>query len=217
MAKQIPSHYYKNIETIHSYDISLATRELYLIDHFDHNEEPGIDFKMAAVFIKNFRYLESKGSDPIFIHMHNCGGEVMDGMAIYDTINNSKCYVSILAYKHACSMASVIFQAADNRVLMPSAGLMLHYGQADNSGNYLEARSNQIEHDKFIKFMVDLYASKISANKDWSHKRSVNFVKKNLNNKSDWWIDSAEAIELNFADGIFGTKGFDNIQSIQST
>ncbi len=48
--------------------------------------------------------------------MHSVGGSWNDGMAIFDAIQLSKSYVTIISYGQAESMSSVILQAADKRV-----------------------------------------------------------------------------------------------------
>ena len=60
--------------------------------------------------------------------MHSVGGEWSDGMAIYDAISMSRSYITIIAYGQAESMSSIIFQAADRRLITPNTYFMSHYG-----------------------------------------------------------------------------------------
>ena len=75
---------------------------------------------MSNTFIKNIRALEIKSDKPIIIHMQSVGGEWSDGMAIYDAISMCRCHVTMIAYGQAESMSSIIFQAADTRLITPN-------------------------------------------------------------------------------------------------
>jgi hypothetical protein len=60
--------------------------------------------------------------------MQSRGGDWNDGMAIFDAIRATRSHVTILAYAHARSMTSIIFQAADQRVIMPNCIFLAHQG-----------------------------------------------------------------------------------------
>jgi len=97
--------------------------------------ESGVDNFMAEYFIKGMYVLESKGDKPITIIMNNPGGDWYHGMAIYDSIYNSKSHCTIKVYGHAMSMGSIILQAADERVMMPNSRFMIHYGYDGRYGH----------------------------------------------------------------------------------
>ena len=99
--------------------------------------------------------LESR--EPVTIHMHSVGGEWSDGMAIYDAICMSKSYVTIIAYGQVESMSSIIFQAADRRLITPNTYFMAHYGSTDAGGEYLSVQ-NWVKYEKHIcDVMMDIY------------------------------------------------------------
>jgi len=131
-----------DIESIHNQNIDLKQREIYLHGHHGpFEDDPGVEYRMATTFIKNLRYLDYLKNEPILIHMHSLGGNWGDGMAIYDAITLSRSYVTILAYGQAESMSSIVLQAADQRVMMPNAYFMCHYGSSGNSGSYLDTQN----------------------------------------------------------------------------
>lgn len=86
-----------------------------------------VDEKMAATALKAIHLLNQRRT-PFTIKLSSGGGSVFDGMAIYDAIRQSPCVVTIIGCGHVQSMASLIFQAADNRILESGALLMLHDG-----------------------------------------------------------------------------------------
>lgn len=110
-------------------DVDIETRTIWLGSVAnEHSDEPGVEFQMAERFIKQIKFLESLGSDPITILMNNPGGDVYHGLAIFDSIRYSPCDTTIVVYGHAFSMGSVILQAATRRVMMPNSTMMIHTG-----------------------------------------------------------------------------------------
>ena len=113
------------IDQIHDYGLDVKTNHIYLTGEPDYvigvgvedTNEPGVEFRMASKFIKNLNILQRFNEDPILIHMKTCGGDWGAGMAIYDSIKACPNRITILSYTHARSMSSLIFQAADKRVM----------------------------------------------------------------------------------------------------
>lgn len=62
----------------------------------------------------------------IFVHINSYGGEVAEGVAIYNALRSHSAKVTTICEGFACSIASVIFMAGDERVMRDSSLLMLH-------------------------------------------------------------------------------------------
>lgn len=201
------------LQDIHSYGANLSCREIFLHNHFSgtEDENPGVDYRMANIFLKNLRMLERKSSDPIRIHMNSVGGSWTDGMVIYDAICMSKCYVTIIAYGQAESMSSIILQAGDERLITPNTYFMAHYGSSDSGGDYLSAQ-NWMQYEKHIcDTMLDIYASNCMKGKFFKEKyakpdvkKVKNFLSKKLQD-GDWYMTSDEAVNYGFADKVIRT------------
>jgi len=104
----------------------------------DDGEESGTDSHMAERVIKNLQILENvseSGEDPITIVMNNPGGCWFSGMAIYNAIQACKNHVTIICYGQVMSMGSIIFQAADERIMSEDCDMMIHYGENGFFGN----------------------------------------------------------------------------------
>jgi len=102
------------ISDVQTYGLDVKNRERYLHGYIGNtDEDPGVEYRMAAQFYKNIRLLDSISNLPIIIHMFSEGGEWDAGMAIYDAIALSKSYITIIAYGQASSMSSIILQAAN--------------------------------------------------------------------------------------------------------
>lgn len=62
----------------------------------------------------------------ITVHINSYGGMVSEGVAIYNALKNHKAKVTTVCEGFACSIASVVFMAGDERVMRPASLLMLH-------------------------------------------------------------------------------------------
>ena len=62
----------------------------------------------------------------INVHINSYGGEVAEGVAIYNALKSHSAHVTTVCEGFACSIASVIFMAGDVRVMRASSLLMLH-------------------------------------------------------------------------------------------
>jgi ATP-dependent Clp protease protease subunit len=201
------------LNDVHNFGCNLSSREIFLHNHYGSDEDnPGVEYKMANTFIKNLRILNQKSTDQIIIHMHSVGGEWSDGMAIYDAIRMSRCYVTIVAYGQVESMSSIIFQAADARYLTPHTYFMSHFGSTAASGEYQNVQ-NWIKYEKQIcDIMLDIYAKRCTKGAYFEEKyqggQTMGKVKNFLNTKlksGDWYINAEEAVHYGFADKIIDT------------
>ena len=195
---------------LHNYGANIDTREIFLHNYYSSDDDnPGVEYKMSNNFIKNIRALEIKSDRPIIIHMQSVGGEWSDGMAIYDSIQMSRCQVSIIAYGQAESMSSIIFQAGDQRFITRNTYFMSHYGSTAAGGEY-QSVQNWVKYEKHIcDVMLDIYAQSCIGGKFFKEKYGPNpdieKVKTYLTRKlksGDWYINAEEAVHYGFADGI---------------
>ena len=145
---------------VHRDSICTATRELWLHSTHAGDEEPGVEYRMATMFLKNMNILEKDSSSPILIHMHCVGGEWNDGMAIYDAISLSPCDTTIIAYAQASSMSGIILQAAKKRLMMPSCEFMAHTGSLDMSSDTRTAVTMAKRNASGHQTMLDIFAKR---------------------------------------------------------
>jgi ATP-dependent protease ClpP protease subunit len=205
---------------IHNYGIDIRNREVYLHSSLDSEEELGVEFKSAILFSKNIRHLNLISNDPILVHMHLPGGVWEDGLSIYDTIIHSKASISILAYAKVESASSLIFQAAQKRIMMPNTHMLIHYGSLSIDNEHKAAMSSFQWSEKESSKMIDIFTdrcskSPIAKSKNWSRLIIKKHIISQLANKSDWILNAEEAVDYGFADGVLGSKKFFTINSIK--
>jgi ATP-dependent protease ClpP protease subunit len=143
---------------------------------------------------------------PIVIHMKTCGGLWEEGMAIYDAIKACPSKVTILNYTHARSMSSIIFQAADKRVMMPHSHFMFHDGTYGIEGTVKQVRS-AIEFDKHNeRVMLDIYADKMNEKGEMAGKgitKIKKWLREQMDKKEDVFLQAEKTVEFGLADEIF--------------
>lgn len=201
------------IHHLHTFDIDLKSNHIYLMgvdrgyEVVNGIDEPGVEYVMANRFIKNINLcMRTSPKKPIVIHMKTCGGLWEEGMAIYDAIKACPSKVIILNYTHARSMSSLIFQAADKRVMMPHSSFMFHDGYYGIEGTVKTVRSG-IEFDKKNDIeMLNIYAEQMNK-KGSKAGEGLSKIKKwlryQMDKKEDVYLTAREAVDLGLADCIF--------------
>ena len=99
------------------------------------NEE--VNSASAGVVVAQLLYLE--GQDPekdISLYINSPGGVIIDGMAIYDTMQYIKCDVSTICIGMAASMGAFLLAAGTKgkRMALPNAEIMIHQPSAGTQG-----------------------------------------------------------------------------------
>ena len=103
---------------------------------FTHDDTRDITFMgevsegSVSEFFAQFRTLDSIPGD-IRVNMSSIGGDVDAGWAMHDLIRCANNKVTIVGYGYLYSMASLILQAADLRLVTPNCRIMFHNGSVD--------------------------------------------------------------------------------------
>lgn len=210
-----------NLSDVHTFNVDVINREIYLHSHIDSNEESGVDYRSAVVFEKNLRFLNLLSMDPIIVHMHIPGGDWQDCLGIYDNIKTSKSAICIVAYAKVESSSSVILQAADLRIISGNTNFLIHYGSIYLDDEHKAALSSIQWSEKESEKMIDIFAekcmnSRIYKEKNWKKMMARKHIVSQLATKRDWILSSEEAVDYGFADGILGTKKYPNIDYIKN-
>jgi ATP-dependent protease ClpP protease subunit len=148
------------------------------------------------------------------------GGEWTDGMAMFDAVKNSYSPVTFLMYAHARSMSSIIPQAADLRIMMPHTCFMVHNGSYSTEGHYDAVLSEVDFYKKSESAMLDIYAEKCQYGEFFASKKSMtkikcmNYIRKKIKEKNDWYMDADEALYYGFCDGILG-QDYETLEDIR--
>jgi len=210
-----------SLNDIHSYNIDIENREIYLHSYFSDDNESGVDYRSAIVFQKNIRYLNLLSLEPILVHMHMPGGDWQDCLGIYDTIKSSKSKIIIVANAKVESSSTVLLQAAHLRILTPNTNFLIHYGSISVDNEHKAALSMVQWSEKESEKMIDIFTekcmnSKICKEKNWKRLMVRKHIVTQLGTKRDWILTAEEAVDYGFADGILGSKKYPNIDYIKN-
>lgn len=132
---------------------------------------------------------ELKDVSVIDVYINSYGGEVAEGLAIYNALKRHKAKVITHVDGFACSIASVIFMAGDERVMPNTSCLMIHNPWTFASGNANELRKQAEDLEKIGECSINAYLERVNISKEE--------LKELLDNES--WISPSEAVEMGFA------------------
>ena len=85
--------------------------------------------------------------DVINVNINSYGGEVAEGLAIYNALKKHKAKVRTRCDGFACSIASVIFMAGDERIMNEASLLMIHnaFSWAEGDANALRKMADALD------------------------------------------------------------------------
>lgn len=144
--------------------------------------------------------LKKIASKNINVHINSMGGDVGEGLAIYNTLKNSGKNVTTYCDGFACSAASVVFMAGSERVMSKESLLMIHNAWMITAGNADQLRKDADDLEKISETMSNAYLEGTSISKDE--------LKTLLENET--WISADEAKEYGFATKVSGGEESDS-------
>lgn len=136
---------------------------------------------------------ELEGVDQIIVRIKSFGGDVNEGLAIYNALRANPARIVTRTDGFACSIASVIFMAGEERVMCDSSLLMIHNPWTSAWGaNAAEMRKLADDLDKIAQASKTAYLSRVSISPD------------ELDSLLDdeTWITPQEALDMGFATDI---------------
>lgn len=139
---------------------------------------------------------ELTGVSRINVYINSYGGEVAEGLAIYNALKRHKAKVITHCDGFAASIASVIFMAGDERIMNESSLLMIHNAWVYAAGNADQLRKQADDLDKITQASVAAYVAHSTLSEDE--------IKALMDAES--WILPAEALAYGFATSIEATE-----------
>jgi ATP-dependent Clp endopeptidase proteolytic subunit ClpP len=144
-----------------------------------------------GVFAKDFvRDLAALEADEILVRISSPGGDVFDGMAIYNALRDHPATITSRVEGFAASIASIIALAGESVEVHESAFLMIHDPWGYAVGNATELRALADTLDKLAGSMVDIYARKTGMDPEEIRDLMA----------AETWYTGAEAVETGLAD-----------------
>ncbi|EMF0950489.1 ClpP-like prohead protease/major capsid protein fusion protein [Escherichia coli] len=126
----------------------------------------------------------------INLRIHSPGGDVFEGIAIYNLLRNHPADITVYIDGVAASMASVVAMAGDRVVMPENAMMMIHKPWGISGGNAGDMRDYADLLDKVETVLVPAYARKTG--------KSAQEITAMLEDET--WMDGKECLKHGFAD-----------------
>lgn len=150
----------------------------------------------VSAYLLSKKLEELKDVSEIDVYINSYGGEVAEGLAIYNALKRHKAKVVTHCDGFACSISSVIFMAGDERVMSNTSTLMIHNAWSRVSGNANDFRKEADDLEKITQLSVNAYMSQVSIPEEE--------LKTMMDEET--WLMPQEALEYGFATSISGTE-----------
>jgi ATP-dependent protease ClpP protease subunit len=161
--------------------------EVYIYD------EIGFWGTSASDFVKKLNEIDTS---KILLHLNSPGGEVFDGIAIYNALKEHPASVTVTVDALAASAASFIAQAGDTILMTSAATMMIHDAIAFAYGNAGDMRSTADILDKLSNNVAGIYQANAGGTvPEWR-----------ATMQEEAWYNAEEAVAAGLASAVSGTS-----------
>ena len=112
------------------------------------------------------KQLQELEADEINVRINSFGGEVGEGIAIYNALKRHRAKIKTCVDGFACSIASVIFMAGTVRQMNEASMLMIHNAWCFARGNAKELRKAADDAEKINEMSITAYMSGVNIEED---------------------------------------------------
>lgn len=170
-----------------------AHPEFHGVFYFD-SSVTGNSVKSAMQRIGAYAHLNPGA--PILVDFNSPGGSVLDGLAWWDNLrrlSGKGHYVTTRVAGVAASMAGILLQAGDSRIIGPKSWLHLHEVSSGTIGKASEMMDEAELAKRLTRQACDIYAerSNLTSDQVWE-----------LMYRKEVWLTSEQALEYGFVDFI---------------
>ena len=187
------------------YQMEVAGSEADIDIYGDITSWPWVDSDVSSANLS--AQLADLDVDVINVNINSYGGEVAEGLAIYNALKRHKAKVRTCCDGFACSIASVIFMAGDERIMNEASLLMIHnaYSIAEGDANALRKMADDLD-------LVTSQSKKIYlANSNIDEAALTELMDK------ETFIDPKDALEMGFATSVVAISADHPAQSALKT
>lgn len=154
----------------------------------------------ANEIIMQLLYLDSRNHNDIYLYINSSGGDVMQGLAIIDTMNYIKSKVITIVIGVAYSMAAIILSSGSKRYALPHSEIMIHEPSMNTGGKASEIVISSKRIDDMRLILAKIIKRKSS--------KSLNQIIKDMN--KDYFLTSKDAESYGLIDKVI-SKNFKSI------
>jgi ATP-dependent Clp protease, protease subunit len=140
--------------------------------------------------------LKGISANQIDVHINSYGGDVFDGIAIYNQLKNHKATITTYIDGVAASAASIIAMAGDEVIMNVGSMMMIHEGATMAWGNKGDIRKTLNALEGIDKSIADIYMTKFTG-----ERTDIDTLITN-----ETWFTSSEAVDAGLADKVNEAK-----------
>ena len=159
------------------------TADIYIFD------EIGTYGVTAQEFITDIKGLKDM---PINLRINSLGGDVFDGMAMYNVIKRREAKTTVYIEGIAASIATIIALGADEVVMAENSLFMIHNAWGGTMGDAKDMRKSAATLEKISAELTEIYVKKTGL----SYDRVAEMM------DEETWLNAEEALELGFINAI---------------
>ena len=158
-----------------------------------------INTDIANCIVAQLLFLESQDPDKdVYMYINSPGGSVMDGMAIYDTMQYIKCDVATICVGLAASMGAFLLAGGTKgkRFALPHSQIMIHQVLGGYSGQATD---------------IQIHAKNIQRIKEMMNGLLADFTGKSVDQitadtERDNYMTADEAVEYGLIDRVYDKR-----------
>lgn len=173
------------------YQIARTDKQAEIYIFGDITSWPWIDSDVSSYTLVR-ELQEMQGVDEIRVYINSYGGEVAEATAIYNQLRSNPAKVTTVCSGFACSAASVIFMAGEDRIMHRASRLMIHNAMVMANGNAEELRKAAEDLDSINELSITAYMDRVTI----SEEKLRGLM------DAETWIRPEDAVEMGFATGI---------------
>lgn len=136
--------------------------------------------------------LRSVGNEDVTVNINSPGGDVFEGIAIYNRLREHQGRVNVKVLGLAASAASIIAMAGDKIEIGASSFLMIHNAWVMAVGNRHDMREVADFLEPFDRALADVYVARTGAD--------LAAIQNAMDKET--WFNGSEAVELGYADAL---------------
>ncbi|MBP3951133.1 head maturation protease, ClpP-related [Bacillus suaedae] len=151
--------------------------------------------------------LKGINTQNIKVHINSYGGDVFDGIAIYNQLKNHEAKVIVAVDGVAASAASIIAMAADELIMNTGSMMMIHEGATIAMGTKTDIRKTLNALEGIDRSLADIYMTRYQGDREEIDTLIVN----------ETWFTSNEAVEVGLADKVSNTPAVEDPEEFKNS
>lgn len=174
------------------------TADLYIFgditDAWNTGIDDAIDWDIGEVSgLSIAKDLQALDVDQINVHINSCGGFTSEGLAILNLLKSHPAKIVTYCDGFACSAASLIFMAGDERIMGAASALMIHNAWTGAEGNAAQLRQQADVLEKISKAAGNAYMEHVTISRE-----ELDALLDGVNHEGTWILPE-DAVTMGFA------------------